>query len=225
MQFDRVVYPGDEVGVLSDPSPFRVGPGLFLDGTTILATKSGVLRLSHKVAFVDSDEKRYVALVGDNIIGVIEDEFVEHYKVSIGTHQPALLDKLAFEGATKRNRPQLAVGSLIYAKVLAGNKDMETELTCVAPDGKAAGMGELKDGHSFDLSLAEARALLRSDCPVLRELAKTCKFEMAVGVNGVVWVRAETTRNTCLIANCIQASFEIDPENVPKLVKQVMGRK
>ena len=39
------------------------------------------------------------------MIGVVVGKTVEHYKVDIGTAQPALLGVLAFEGATKRNKP------------------------------------------------------------------------------------------------------------------------
>ena len=38
-------------------------------------------------------------------------------RVDIGTAEPASLSYLAFEGATKRNRPNVTVGDLVYAKV------------------------------------------------------------------------------------------------------------
>jgi exosome complex component RRP40 len=39
----------------------------------------------------------------------------EAYRVDIGSAHPAQLDGLAFEGATKRNRPVLKVSALSFA--------------------------------------------------------------------------------------------------------------
>jgi exosome complex RNA-binding protein Rrp4 len=43
------------------------------------------------------------------VIGVVVAKSAEHYKVDIGTAQQALLGVLAFEGATKRNKPDIKV--------------------------------------------------------------------------------------------------------------------
>jgi exosome complex component RRP40 len=39
------------------------------------------------------------------------------FRVDIGTSQLASLSYMAFEGATKRNRPNVNVGDIVYAKV------------------------------------------------------------------------------------------------------------
>ena len=39
------------------------------------------------------------------------------FRVDIGTSQPATLSYMAFEGATKRSRPNVNVGDIVYAKV------------------------------------------------------------------------------------------------------------
>ena len=43
------------------------------------------------------------------MIGVIEEKHGENYVVNIGAPSSALLPVLAFEGATRRNRPNLQV--------------------------------------------------------------------------------------------------------------------
>ena len=58
-----------------------------------------------------------------------------------------MLPQLSFEGATKRNRPNLKSGDVVYARVAAASRDMDPILTCVdaagedqlieQPDGKA----------------------------------------------------------------------------------------
>lgn len=53
--------------------------------------------------------------VGDRVLGIIEDQkaSADYYKVNIFASHSALLHVLSFEGATKRNRPQLEPGCLI----------------------------------------------------------------------------------------------------------------
>lgn len=98
--------------------------------------------------------------------------------MDIGSAHPASLDGLAFEGATKRNRPNLKVrvidflvadvanaenmvqvGSLLYARVSLAHKDMEPELECFdAQTRKAGGFGELKGGFLAQCSLKMGRS-------------------------------------------------------------------
>ena len=65
------------------------------------------------------------------MVGVITDRGGDFYKVSIASPAPALLNRLAFEGATKRNKPSLKPGDVIYARVITANKHMDTELSCI----------------------------------------------------------------------------------------------
>lgn len=51
------------------------------------------------------------------------------FQVDIGSADVAFLSYLAFEGATKRNRPTLKTGDLIYARVISTSKHVEPELS------------------------------------------------------------------------------------------------
>ena len=50
-------------------------------------------------------------MVDDPVIGIVVERHAEEYKVDIGSAYPATLDATAFEGATKRNRPNIQVPS------------------------------------------------------------------------------------------------------------------
>lgn len=92
------------------------------------------------------------------MLGIITSKGSEAYRVDIGSAHPASLPSLAFEGVTKKTKPNLNVGTLIYARVSLANKDMEPELECINPtSGKAEGYGELKGGFMFKCSLGMAR--------------------------------------------------------------------
>ncbi len=57
---------------------------------------------------------------------------------------PANLSALAFDGATKRNKPNLNVGALVFARVESIDPDVDPELTCKASESGASG-GQKKD--------------------------------------------------------------------------------
>lgn len=52
---------------------------------------------------------QYIPAQGEPVIGVIVARHAEGYRVDIGSSQSASLDALAFEDATKRNKPDLKV--------------------------------------------------------------------------------------------------------------------
>ena len=78
--------------------------------------------------------KRYVPNVGDNVVAIIEDRLGDYYKAEIRSGTIAYLPRLAFDGATKRNRPELSRGQVIYCRVSKAFIDSDTELTCTSKD-------------------------------------------------------------------------------------------
>jgi exosome complex component RRP40 len=54
-------------------------------------------------------------------------------------------------------RRRLQVGTVVYARVVVANKDMDPELVCTAATGKAEGFGILAGGYMVKCSLSLAR--------------------------------------------------------------------
>ncbi|KAK9904762.1 hypothetical protein WJX75_002069 [Coccomyxa subellipsoidea] len=168
----QVVGPGDVVAVLPEQGQIKVGAGLYADGNCLHTSKAGILRQtkSGKV-WVEGRQKRYIPSTGDDVVGVVVERHAENFVVDIGAPFPAVLNVLAFEGATRRNRPKLAEGDLVYARVVLAHRDIDTELACVDAGGKASGYGPLKGGHLITCTTALARRLLASPtAPVLQAL-------------------------------------------------------
>ncbi|KAL7536437.1 hypothetical protein ACHAWF_005462 [Thalassiosira exigua] len=187
--------------------------------------------------------------VGDRVIGIVEDQkaSAEYYRVNIFGSHSALLHVLSFEGATKRNRPQLDPGCLIYCRVVKGfgGGRMDPEVSCKVgggahnsvkstfneedDDGGAARKdwmtnegtyGPLTGGTSFRVSLGLARELLLPNNAVLSALDKSgVPFEIATGVNGVVWVNSPEAEITIFIMNAIKNSEVMTEEQVRGMVK------
>ncbi|KAI9093119.1 hypothetical protein DFS34DRAFT_273880 [Phlyctochytrium arcticum] len=209
-----LVIPGDHIPLPIEtstangaPIKYRVGPGLHQEQGKLVAVKAGVLQESGNKRWVEVSQKRYVPALGDSVLGIVVGRHAEGFRVDIGGAHFASLPWLSFEGATKRNRPAIEVGSLVYACVSLANKDMEPELECIDPStNKAAGFGELKKGYVVKISLGMARRLLDPSNPILLRLSDSFQFEMAVGLNGRVWLNAETPVQIITASKAIQAA-------------------
>ncbi|KAJ1501171.1 exosome non-catalytic core subunit rrp40 [Coelomomyces lativittatus] len=190
----------------------KLGPGLLKEKNEVIAVKAGKLRFKKDTNawWIESDQKRYVPSVSENVIGVITHKLSEAYKVDIGSAHIGILPFLAFEGASKRNRVNLTVGDVIYARVSVANKDMDPELECINPaTNKSDGYGELKNGYMFKCSLGLCRSLMNPSNQVLKALEKEVVFEMAVGMNGRVWICAEDVGSTLSISHILQETYRL----------------
>lgn len=204
---DDVVLPGDfcqDIIVAGEKSRVLLGPGLRKDLEKVYVTKAGVLRKrAPNTYWVDSYQKRYVPARGENVIGVVVQKAGDIFRVDVGGSCPATLSYLSFEGATKKNRPEVQIGDVVYAKMLIASKDMEPELVCVDSHGKKGRLGVLTDGFVFKCSINLVRKILNPSCPLLNSLKNEWPFELAAGMNGRIWVKANTMRETIAVGNAI----------------------
>lgn len=226
----QTVAPGDVVLDLTRGgnvgSIVRVGGGLRQDGDRIVVTRPGRLRSTkHNKYWVEGSQKRYVPNVEDGVIGVVTDLRFEEFSVDIAAASSASLPRLAFEGATRRNAPNLQVGAIVYARVVKSHRDVNPELSCMDASGKSGGFGPLNGGYLFDCSTGLARALLsKPTCPVLEALGKSLVYEIAIGLNGRVWVNAASPTDTLAVSNAISTVEFLSPIEQQSLVRRVLGR-
>ena len=160
---NRLVMPGDELLRLADQGNQQelsadsldkaynvvddmfLGPGLRLTADyRIVATQPGVLR--HRVPacyWVEAAGRRYVAARGEAVLGVVLRRQGDVYRVDIGAAETAILSYLSFENATKRNRPDVQIGDVVYGRLAVADPDLEPELVCVDSTGRSVGYGVL----------------------------------------------------------------------------------
>jgi len=222
----QIVVPGDHILHLPETGVIRVGTGLHDDGTSLTATKTGVLlEAKGGKIWVASRQKRYIPSPDEPVLGTVQSKFSEYYEVDIGGPFTALLPVLAFDGATRRNRPNLKEGDLVYCRVDTAHRDMQPTLACTDGAGRAAGFGPLKGGYQFACSTAQTRALLGNPPPpVLLALGRSLQFELAVGLNGRVWVDAASPQIAVLVSLAVQASEGAgDAEEVENIVAAMLA--
>ncbi|KAK4240125.1 hypothetical protein C8A03DRAFT_13513 [Achaetomium macrosporum] len=238
------VLPGETIDPSLIPThkkhPLRLGPGLrHIPPSDIVPTVAGQLITNplKNSMWVEYNSHRYIPSQGDIILAQILRSTTDFYLCSIAPYSaPATLPHLAFESATKKTRPQLAPGSLVYARVSLANRHMDPELECVNPStGKADGLGPITgNGCVFDVSLGFARRLLmarsREDggVGVLEMLGGEegggLAFETAAGRNGKVWVGSESPRTVVIVGRALQETDKggLGIEEQRRLVKRLV---
>lgn len=236
---DVVVFPGDNISstvreFLGEGRVVRLGAGLTQhEEQGIVVNKPGKLNFLAPGRFwVTTNGRRYTPKVGDLVIGTVTEVLngLRGYRVNIRSSSTAVLPQLAFDGASKRNHPNLSVGALVYCRVSEANKHIETELTCCAESGVKkdwmtgeAQFGKLASGTTIECSHSLSRNLLTDESVVLMSLAQHVKFEVAIGFNGWVWVDSESPMSTIVITNAILNSEFISPDKIPKMVEALCG--
>lgn len=170
------------------------------------------------------------------MIGTVQKSAADYFYVSLSDYTSnASLPQLAFEMASKKTRPQLNPGALVYARVTMANRHMDPELECVSSSsGKADGLGPLNGGMLYKISQGMARRLLmrksveEGRVVVLEELgAAGLAFETAVGRNGKIWVNSENIKTVLAVGRAVQEtderslSVEAQKKLVRKLVKEL----
>lgn len=108
---------------------------------------------------------------------------------------------------------------------------MDPEIECVSQStGKSDGLGELKGGMVFDVSLQFARRLLMAKSKeegkveVLELLGgEGLAFEIAVGRNGKVWVGGEDVKAIVVVGRALRETDEggLGVEAQRKLVRRL----
>ncbi|KAJ9155460.1 Exosome complex component RRP40 [Pleurostoma richardsiae] len=245
-----LVLPGDAIDSSQIPAnkkkPLRLGPGLrHVPPAEIVPTVAGqlVADRAKNTLWVEYNGGRYVPSAGDLVIGQVHHSSADFYHVLLTPHTAlALLPTLSFESATKKTRPVLPAGSLVYARVALADRHMDAaELECVSPaTGRADGLGPLAGGTVVPVSRGFARRLLMGSgggggsgsgtagVVVLEELgSQGLAFETAVGRNGRVWVNSESVGTVVVVGRALRETdegnlgVEAQKKMVRKLVKEM----
>eukprot|EP01062_Namystynia_karyoxenos_P083441 TRINITY_DN959_c0_g3_i1.p1 TRINITY_DN959_c0_g3~~TRINITY_DN959_c0_g3_i1.p1 ORF type:complete len:311 (+),score=113.09 TRINITY_DN959_c0_g3_i1:84-935(+) len=211
------VMPGDVVLRLTrSQGKVAIGRGLRQDKDRIIATKAGryfkptAQRMGKHM--VISDEKAYTPRVEEPVVGIVRrgGSFNMGYFIDLGSGVLAKLDSIAFDGASKRNRPDLRPGAAVYCRVVTAIAALDTELSCCSLQrdkkdwmtGESL-FGELKGGTVVRLHSGFCRRLLMPGDTILSTIGERVQFSMCVGVNGMVWVKAAATRDQARLVECL----------------------
>ncbi|KAM3866929.1 exosome complex component RRP40-like [Diretmus argenteus] len=114
------------------------------------------------------------------------------------------------------------VGDLVFCQFIIANKDMEPELVCMDSSGRANGLGVFgAGGFLFKVSVGLVRRLLAPQSDIIKDLEKLFPFELVVGMNGRVWVKAASVQQTLVIANLLESSENMTAQQRHALFRRV----
>jgi len=231
----RVVSPGDYLGEVPALGTIMIGSGIMRDGESLLACHKGCVRWQAEqeslFIWVDCEaHHHYKPVVGDQVIGVVIGKQPEEYRVHLGTSTYATLPALAFDGATKRNRPRLRMGSVVFAQMALTHKYMEPHMSCCSPPGICAKdwvtnesiFGELTGGHLFDCSPWFCRHLTRTGTPFVDALGAALPLELAIGTNGRVWVRSSAALASIMARTALLCSQYVSEGDLVGLAEALL---
>lgn len=240
-----VVYPGqnitpviEEMALItprhrsdSETLKIKLGPGLVQASSQIITpVRVGRLNsLRGRRFWLQSRFNYYYPVLNDFVLGTITHRTAEYYRVDIGWHLPATLNVLAFEGATRKNRPALQVGSIVYARVSLADPNIEPEVSCTTLEGKAdEGFGEIKtntlESGILRIPPSYAQQLQLVSHPLLPLLGKHFAFESVVGANGVVCIRSNSPDLTAELTGCISKCETRDLDGIKTCVNELIQR-
>ena len=192
MSQTTILLPGEPVPAEALPKSKKgtltLGPGLrHIPPTSITATTLGSVSVDNKksAVWLEGTNGRYQPSTGDLVIAQVHHSSTDVFHCALTPQTPhALLGQLAFEGASKKTRPQLISGDLVYARVSRAVKGEDVELEGFnSATGKSEGMGQLKGGMVFEVSPAFARRLMmgkKGGVGILEGVGEKIRFEVAV---------------------------------------------
>ena len=249
------VLPGDNVTAwIQGEGTIKLGTGLRSsadDQPTVHATLAGQLthqsnNKSSTYYIQTNDDGRYHPLLHDRVVGIVEDRLGSDgaggdlYRVAIGAGHAATLSNLSFEGATKRNKPQLQPGQVVYARVVALPAHLDTELSCIlGPLDVGQGLtrrdwmtdegcyGILQGGTILRVSHDWTRRVLLPNIQnvVWQELSRSASVlpgEVAVGVNGTIWMQSASSPATVLMYNILRNAPVLTEAQTRAMIRQMV---
>jgi exosome complex component RRP40 len=223
------------------------------NGTTLTAwvQSSSHATPTSKNTFMNEGSVRYLyPSLHDRVIGIVQDRLGSDgstggdlFRIHIGSCTWAILSNLSFDGASKRNKPALKPGQVLYARIQQVDTVTQTVwLSCATSATSAtsttspmdahlphrdwmtneSAYGILHGGTVTRVTPAYAHQLLETrdnnDHVLWQALATTplpprlaanagrstfLAYEVAIGMNGYIWVHSSHPNHTVLIVNAI----------------------
>lgn len=225
-----IIIPGELIELRSEQSKISQDFLKIQDTLYAVSRKAGIIYCKKRddvtnIGLTTCSEK-YYAKKDDRVIGVITKKGGENYVVDIGAEKEAILGVQEFDGASKRSKPNLEVGSLLYLRIVNVHKYLPIKQTCKCPSNKKdwtsgdAVYGELKEGLEVSVSNVFIKRLL-NDSTIFDALKKYITFEVALGVNNKVWVSTQNIQNQILQKNFLKQASKMSLEEALAKIAEI----
>lgn len=196
---------------------------------SLVSKKTSIINLAEQsMVYIG---KFYTPNIDDVVIGIITQKSFEYYKLNINSSREGYLSSIEFEGATKKTKPNLQVGDIVFSRVIHENKFDNTILSCKDLEGSKnwssgeSRFGVLNGGNLYKINRLHCFKLLTEDDWVIDRLRDFCEFEICIGMNGNIWINAETDDDSEKIYQSILKSFEVNKNKYEIFLNKLFNSK
>jgi exosome complex component RRP4 len=200
----QVVIPGQ---ILGDIHEFHPGRGTFVENKKIYAERLGVLNIQDKFIHIIPLKGRYEPVVGDFVIGIVQEASTSNWMVDINAPYPALLhvNEVPWEIEFADTEKYLNTGDTILAKVLSVDESKKLQITL-----KDRNLFKLKGGHLIEFEPSIYRRIIGKKFSMIEIIQKYTRCRIKVGKNGRIWIEGDAEG----IQKVLQAVSKIESEAI-----------
>ena len=200
----QVVIPGQFLG---DIPEFKPGRGTFVENKKIYAERLGVLNKQDMFINIIPLKGRYDPVVGDFVIGVVEEASTSNWMVDINAPYPALLHvhEVPWEIEFADTEKYLNTGDTILAKVLSVDESKKLQITL-----NDRNLFKLKGGHLIEFEPSVYRRIMGKKYSMIEIIQKYTRCRIKVGKNGRIWIDGDAEG----IEKVLQAISKIESEAI-----------
>jgi exosome complex component RRP4 len=178
----QIVIPGQ---ILGDIPAFKPGRGTFVENKKIYAERLGVLTIQDNFINIIPLKGRYEPIVGDFVIGVVEEASTSNWMVDINAPYPALLHvhEVPWEIEFADTEKYLNTGDAILAKILSVDESKKLQITL-----NDRNLFKLKGGHIIEFEPSMYRRIMGKKYSMIEMIQKYTRCRIKVGKNGRIWI-------------------------------------
>jgi exosome complex component RRP4 len=182
----QIVFPSQ---VLGDAKTIKAGQGTFIENGRIISEILGILNQNDNYINVIPLKGRYEPVIGDFVIGVVEEALSAGWLVDINAPSPAFLhtEEVPWDvefGATEK---YLNSGDSIMAKVFQID-----ELKKLQVSMKDRNLFKIKGGDIIEVEPSRVPRIIGKKGSMISLIKKYIRCRIFVGQNGKIWIDGDT---------------------------------
>jgi exosome complex component RRP4 len=200
----KIVIPSQ---ILGDSKTQLAGRGTFVENDKIISERLGILNMKSNYVNVISLKGRYDPVVGDFIIGIVQEALSSGWLVDINAPYPALLhvNEVPWDIEFGDTEKYLNHGDSIMAKVLQIDESKKLQITL-----NDRNLYKIKGGHIIDVEPSKVPRIIGKKASMIGLLKKYTRCRIFVGQNGRIWIDGDVEE----IEKVLQAIYKIEDEAV-----------
>jgi exosome complex component RRP4 len=200
----QIVIPSQVIG---ETHTMKAGRGTFVEQGKIYAERLGILSIQGNVIHVLPLKGRYDPVVGDFVIGVVEEASTSNWMVDINAPYPALLhvNEVPWEIDFADTEKYLNTGDAILAKVLSVDESKKLQITL-----NDRNLFKIKGGHIIEVESSVVPRIIGKKGSMIALIKKYTRCRIFVGQNGRIWIDGDAEG----IALVQQAISKIESEAI-----------